>query len=374
LFDRETDIIIKKIIDHLPSQRSGIITLREILAADIPTAIKAFFRKDVEANLHTEILNYRSKSKFTFNHPEVKNLQDQINVILILEYRFPTAEFHKRLDEVVHMIINYLVRPQWTLTNVLFEHDEVITVEKLNDLLGLFHPYEYLQEIIGYYVKEKNITSLTRDEFKTLVWKADGEYMRRRNGCEAAGALAPLYTFFDFPEMTGNNPIPIRAITKFFEDKGLHTVVPRLEGEIVQGKNELRQSELSTILDDLHNSLGSFIVEKSEVEDSHEEKKSSVKIEESPATEEISPPSSLEGKFLSENIFTDSERRRIIRKIFKDDEQLYGKTITALTGCTTWKQASKVIDEVFITFNIDPYGGEAEKFTSTIMKQFYRSS
>jgi len=374
LLERETETIIRKIIDRLPSDRSGAITIRDILAADIPQPIKIFFRKDVEGNLQSELLHYRSSSRFTFDHPEVNNLQDQMNVTLIHSYRFPTAEFHKRLDEVVHMIINYLVRPQWTLTNVLFERDEVIPFEKLTDFLRLFQPYEYLQEIIGYYVKEKSISSLTRDDFRNLIWKADGEYMRRRTGIEAAGMLTPLYSFFDFPENTGKNVLPIRAITKFFEDKGLSMIIPRLEGEIVQGKNELLQSELSTILDDLHSSLGSFIVEKSEIEDTHEEKKSFIKIEESPVPEQINPPSSIPGKFRSENIFSDSERRRIIRKIFKDDGQSYDTAITALNRCTTWKQASKVIDEVFITFNIDPYGGEAERFTSTIMRQFYRST
>jgi hypothetical protein len=151
-------------------------------------------------------------------------------------------------------------------------------------------------------------------------------------------------------------------------------IIPRLEGELVQGRNDLTFPELSTILADLHSSLGSFIVEKSEIEDKHDEEKTATKQESSPVPEEINPPSMMQGKFLSENIFTESERRRMIRKIFKDDENSYNNTITALNRCTTWKQASKVIDEVFITFNIDPYGSEAEKFTSTIMKQFYRSS
>lgn len=372
MFERETDNIIRKIIDRLPAERSGAVTIRDILAADIPAALKVFFRKDTEGILQSELLDYRSRSRFSFDNPEVKNLQDQLNVILIHSYRFPAEIFHKRLDEVVHMIINYLVRPQWTLTNVLFEHEEVIHAGKLADILDLFQPYDYLQEILGYYVKEKNITSLTRDDFRTLIWKADGEYMKRRTGIEVAGIIGQMYSFFDFPENTGKNPLPIRAVTKFFEDKGLHMIIPRLEGEIVQGKSEVRLAELSTMLDDLYSSHGSFLVEKVEAEEPKADDKS-LKAEESGAPEQISPPSSLEGKFLSENIFTDSERRRIIRKIFKDEERSYDTAITALNKCTTWKQASKVIDEVFITFNIDPYGGEAERFTSTIMKQFYRS-
>jgi hypothetical protein len=348
--------------------------LRDILAADVPQAIKLFFRKDVESSLQRELKDYRSQSKFTYDQPEVKNLQDQINVILIHTYKFQEKEFHKRLDEVVHMVINYIVRPQWTLTNVLFEQNNTISGEKLNDTLSLFQPYGYLQEIIGHYIREKEITSLTRDDFRTLIWKADGEYMRRRSGIELAGMLEPMYSFFDFPENTGQNTIPIRAITKFFEDKGLLMIIPRLEGEIVQGRNDLNFSELSTMLEDLYSSLGSFIVEKSEIEEKPDNKKAEVKPDEPAKEEEIYPPSMLERKFLSENIFTESEQRRIIRKIFKDDEHSYKTAITALNRCTTWKQASKVIDEVFITFNIDPYGSDAEKFTSTIMKQFYRSS
>ena len=370
MFERETDTIIQNVIEKIPPSQGGSITLKDMLAAEIPHSIKTFLHRDVEGNLLDELRRYKSNSNFNYDDPEVRNLHDHINVLLIHNYRFKATELHQRLDDVVHMMINYLIRPHWTLTNILFEHNAVISVGKVTALLRLFEPYEYLHEIIQNYVRYKNISSLTQNDFKDLIWKVDGEYMKRRTGIEAANMLLPLYKLFDFPANTGNNALPIRALIRFFEDKGLLMIIPRLEGEIVQGKNELRQSELSTILYDLHKILGPFAVEMREIVESAEENKVALPNKPEHFDSAPSPPRELR----TVDSFNESERRRIIRRIFKDDQQSYKTTISALNSCTSWKQASKIIDEVFINFNIDPYGSDAEKFTSAVMKQYYRSA
>jgi len=181
----------------------------------------------------------------------------------------------------------------------------------------------------------------------------------------------PVYTFFDYPKNMGDNELPIKAIIKFFDDKGLITVNPRLEGEIVQGKDTIRHSELMTILDDIYNTLGPFAVEKPGPEDDSELKK----VYDDTSKDENSDTSDLSREQTKNDfLITDSEKKRIIKKIFKDDERSYNTTISALKRCTTWKQASKIIDEVFITYNTDPYSNEAQKFTSIVMKQYYQNT
>ena len=352
MIERETEVIIKTVVEKLSQNKGNNISLKDILAADIPSVLKSFLHRDTENKLQEELQNFYRNSIFDFTNPEVKYLQDQMNLLLI------------------HLLINYLIRPQWTLTNILFVHADNVSVEKIKLVLRLFEPYQYMREILENYLFNKNITSLTRDEFKTIIWKIDGEYLRRRTGKEVANLLLPVYTFFDYPKNTGDNDLPIKAFIKFFDDKGLITVNPRLEGEIAQGKDTIRHGELIAILEDIYNTLGSFTVENPGPEENSEQKK----IDNDNSKNENSNTSDL-SKEQAKNDFliSDSEKKRIIKKIFKDDEKSYNTTISALKRCTTWKQASKIIDEVLITYNTDPYSNDAQKFTSIVMKQYYQN-
>ena len=370
MFERETEVIIKTVVEKLSQNKGNNISLKDILAADIPSVLKSFLHRDTENKLQEELQNFYRNSIFDFTNPEVKYLQDQMNLLLIHNFKFDLNKLSSRIDDTVHLLINYLIRPQWTLTNILFVHADNVSVEKIKLVLRLFEPYQYMREILENYLFNKNITSLTRDEFKTIIWKIDGEYLRRRTGKEVANLLLPVYTFFDYPKNTGDNDLPIKAFIKFFDDKGLITVNPRLEGEIAQGKDTIRHGELIAILEDIYNTLGSFTVENPGPEENSEQKK----IDNDNSKNENSNTSDL-SKEQAKNDFliSDSEKKRIIKKIFKDDEKSYNTTISALKRCTTWKQASKIIDEVLITYNTDPYSNDAQKFTSIVMKQYYQN-
>lgn len=369
MFERETTNIIKTILERIPQTSAESVSIKDILAADIPHPIKTFFRSDVEALLLSELQHHRKESRFFFNHPEVISLQRQINSTLVLHYTFKWKEYEKRVDDAVHMIINYLIRPQWTLTSVIFEKEETISSHSLTNLLRYFGPYEYLRDIIVHYLSEKKIASIRKDEFKSLVWKVDGEFIRRKSGDELARMMSPIFDFFDYPNKTSNNPIMIKALIKFFEDKGLTMVLPRFEGEIAQGKTEMKRRELSELLEDVRRTLGAFHVEKIEFEQTDLIEKSNKTNIES-ITE--SQNESLKLDLLSS--ISESEKHKFIKKIFKQSEDAYTSALKSLAKLSTWKQASRNIDEIFIQYDVDPYSSEATRFIEVIFEQYHPKS
>ena len=128
MFEHETELIIDAVRQRVPrgGSESNSVVLKDILAADIPHPLKTFFRADVEMVLEDELQRHRKGSRFNFHHPEVQSLQKQISSILVLHYGYPLNEFNKRLEDTVHLMINYLIRPQWSLNNVLFEKEKTI--------------------------------------------------------------------------------------------------------------------------------------------------------------------------------------------------------------------------------------------------------
>ena len=176
MFEHETETIINTVKQRIPHSitDSSTIVVKDILAAEIPLPLKSFFRADVEILLTEELTRQWKNSRFNFSHPEVQSLQHQINSFLVIHYSFRKNEFYQRLDDAVHLMINYLIRPQWTLANVIFEQGDTITTAKLMRLLKYFGPYEYIRSLILRYIEDRRISSFTKSDFSNILWKVDG--------------------------------------------------------------------------------------------------------------------------------------------------------------------------------------------------------
>ena len=262
MFERETETIISIAKQRIPHSitDSSAFAVKDILAADIPLPLKTFFRADVEILLMEELGRQRKKSRFSFSHPEVQSLQSQMNSFLVLHYSFKKEEFHQRLDDAVHLLVNYLVRPQWTLANVIFEQGDTISTSALMRLLKYFGPYEYIRSLLLRFIEDRHSASFTKADFSKILWRVDGEFIRRKTGDQLAKLLTPMYEFLEYPLNTGTNKLPLKALIKYFGDKGLTMAVKRLEDEIALGTNEITAKDLGEVLESIRRNSGAFEV------------------------------------------------------------------------------------------------------------------
>jgi len=375
VLEQETERIVEAV-----GQRSigaaDAVALKDILAADIPQAVKTFFRSDVEAMLHEEHRAAMKRTRFNMDHPDVRSAQSQLHSAMVLHFTFSRKEYLDRLADAVHLLTNYLVRPRWTLTGVVFEKDTAITLEALKRLLLYFAPYDYLRDVLLRYSEDRNITTFTREEFSAILLKIDAAYVKRKSGAELANTLLPLYEFFDFPRNTGKNAMPLKALIRFFEDKGLTDVLTRLEGELAQGLQELPAASLGEILEDVRQTTGQFNVEKTEPKPAEPPDGETAGVRDpssagpAPAGAPDPPPERKTIPDLSSAI-PDHEKRRFVRRIFREEEEQFTEAVAALSRMAGWKEASKHIDEIFIANDVDPYSADAERFTEIVFNQFH---
>ncbi len=363
MFEKETDEIIEIILFRTVTRKPSI-SLKSILAADVPSLVKAFFRADVDALLLEEQRRNRASSRFNYNHPEVKSLEEQINSILILHYEYPLEVYRHRVADAIHLLFNYLVRPQWTIAESVFEKAESVSTTALAGLLRYFDAYEYLKDLLLRYLMEKNIPSVNRETFRLLLWKLDAEYLRRKNGDQVARALTPLYDLVNFLHVGSDPSVPTIALEKHFEDKGLLTVTTMLEGVLAQGKESLTLRELADLLEDVRRTAGVFLAEN--MDHNIEQKRESI-LSSSPADHAksgLTPHRVL--------VFDEADERRFIKRIFKHDMNAFTAAIGSLQAMTSWKEASRAIDEILISHVIDPYSSDAVRFIEVLHAQFHQ--
>jgi hypothetical protein len=371
VLELETESIISATCQRTIGNQDEI-AVKDILAADIPYPLKNFFRVEAEAILLDELKHFHSKSRFKYDHPEIQSLQNQMNSALVLNYSFLRKEFLGKLDDAVHLLINYLIRPQWTLKSVLFENDQNISVETLLNGFRFFAVYDYFKEILTGYVREKRISNFTQKDLTLLLWKIDGEYVRRKSGAEFAKILIPLYDFFDYPKKTGNRTLPTKALSRYFEDKCLVSVVHRLEGEAVQGNQSFTLQEIGKLLEDVRRTSGSFLVENPI--DKVESEKNIVLPDQvsAPQNKSIDDKPPVESHTDVPIIMENADKKRFVKKIFNNDENAFDASLRALCNFSSWKDASTFIDEVLIQYEVDPYSSEAKRFIEIFFEHFHK--
>ncbi len=64
-------------------------------------------------------------------------------------------------------------------------------------------------------------------------------------------------------------------------------------------------------------------------------------------------------------------RRKIIKKLFKKDEQAFKNFVDQINAMSTWKEASRFIDDTFYELNINPYSKEAITFSDIVYMRYF---
>lgn len=70
----------------------------------------------------------------------------------------------------------------------------------------------------------------------------------------------------------------------------------------------------------------------------------------------------------------DSLERKVVKKIFGRDRMAYEAALGRLNESVTWRDASQVLNEIFIHYQVDPYSRTAIRFTDSVYGRFLGAS
>ena len=66
--------------------------------------------------------------------------------------------------------------------------------------------------------------------------------------------------------------------------------------------------------------------------------------------------------------------RKVLKKVFNRDQSAFDETMRRLAEATSWRQASQILDELFIRFDVDPYSRTALRFTDSVYSRYVPKS
>jgi hypothetical protein len=409
IFETEIEMIINSVRSRTIGEAESI-RLKDVLAANVHQAIKAYFKARVEQLLqHERQLEVRSK-KFPYALPEVVRLQEQSDLLLVHNYEFGRHDFEGMLDHAVHFEFNFLCRPQWTLLSFIFENQRRRSTSDIERKLKYCVDYAYYAEIIRRYIEDRGLAELTYEEFGSLLERIDQEIVARHSSVELALMARPMLRFIEaaLPIQAGTSAeahIPINAAIVFFEDKKLNVIKERLESERDgNGIADISLLQLANMIEKVR--TGNEGAEVSMPEPAHQEKEAppdqAPQPEEKPAAPaEADPVSKAPVKVYSDfdenelpadealtegareeqpapatdhaeevqdmhSLFSASEQKLFIRKIFRKHDIEFRLALDELNKIEDWEEAARYLKEIFLLNDVDPFSDEAILFTDKI--------
>jgi hypothetical protein len=412
IFEAEIESIIHAVHIKTIGEDDGIV-LKKILSTRIHPAIKAYFKAEVEKTLRQERgLEYRSK-KFSYSLPEVRSLEEQIDILLVQNYNFSLQEFESLLEESVHFQFNYLCRPQWTLLNFIVGEQRRVASEIIEKRLRYCVDYTYFPEIIKRYIADHGLAEVTYEEFKSLIEKIDQEVVARHSSLELAHMTRALFDFVESGKMVPQvefeqQTLPINAAIVFFADKKNTEICTRLEFErdrnrviqitsdrladiieIVRTGNENATAHLpissmipSDVSEQVNKPALAIVVDNNGLIKETSNSAQAVDKPIQPKTPLLifgendekylaSTPSAKQKEIL--DLFSVEEFARIVRKLFANDEPAFRGAVTEISLLRTWEQVAQYLDKLFLINQTDPFCIEAVGLTDKLYAHFHSS-
>jgi len=230
MFERQ----IEETIVLLRQQTIGTddaIQLRAILSSPIPDSVKRFFTLEAERWREQELKRLTDSSHFDYSEPEIKMRFEEITRASRELSRFTAQEFTGILEHSVKLLFNYVCRPQWTLTKYVFADTGTAPAQNALDAMEHFPDYTHYRVVMREYFRAKGINTIGREKFEELLALIDNEIVRNLDSSGLARMAAPIFALFNPNDASEFVRVPVEALSIFYDDKDVSSVVDRLELE-----------------------------------------------------------------------------------------------------------------------------------------------
>lgn len=412
MFDREKQVVISKYCKSIFRDREKI-SVDDIFNINIPQSIKHYIRLEIEKKVDEEFREIKNFSKFNFDHIRVKPLVDELKVLLALTKELNIDDLSILLKFALDLNLDYLLKPCETLTSFVMRYEEFqpssVVIERLNYVVD----YEYFPLLAKKYLEKKGLSGISKIEFLNLLYKIDKEYTKDFTILDHYNLFTRFKDFLREINLSILNQAEYEAFIIYLKDKQQINLANFLEEHKDEFKSfegdvgsflksilhssiddkkiiEPIQKQGEQITDDEISTVGMTTGEELTKEKTFEnvieeetldfEKKPIETNFQKPVIEEsVTAIPELDNQQTQEEQKIDSLqktynrnldglmpkrlRKKVIKKIFSDDEIDFVEFMEKINSATNWDEAALLLTDLFAKKNIEPYSKWAIRFT-----------
>jgi hypothetical protein len=247
MFEKE----IKFIGDFCYNQVKSLgtnFTLEKITSAGVHPAVVQYISAELDFMIYSDRRKLLQQSYFDYAGKEIFEHFQKISSEIKRNKRISIEDAKKLIFQAVSFNINYLVRPKWSLTKLIFNEQPIISVEELQMMLKYLYYYEYFRKVLSAYLSKRKLVQISLTEFDLILNKIDSELFTSNQEQLIDNALSSMGDFFNVGGVD-KNLISSTAIEIFLKEKNMLDLVFKLRKGMVNGvKKQFDKNELKKIL------------------------------------------------------------------------------------------------------------------------------
>jgi hypothetical protein len=247
MFEKEIKFIGDFCLNQVKNLGSTF-TFEKILTTNIHPAIIRYVSAELDYMIYTDRRKLLQKSYFDYSGKEILEHFQKISGEIKRNKKISSDDLKKLIFQAVSFNANYLVRPRWSLTKLVFNEQPIISVEELQLMLNYLYYYEYFKKVLSAYLTKRNLVQISLTEFDLILNKIDRELFNSNQEQLIENSLASMGDFFNIGGVD-KNLISSTAIEIFLKEKNMLELVFRLRKGIPEGvKKQYDKNEIKRIL------------------------------------------------------------------------------------------------------------------------------
>jgi hypothetical protein len=227
MFENEIKFISDFALNKV-KELGSFITIEKFLSIDIHPSIKKYVEGEIDYLISEDRKKLIENSLFDYSGAEISNYFTLIGNEIKKTKKISFEDIKNIVVQGVSFNANYVVRPKWSLSKLIFGNNKSVTVNELKLMLNYTYYYEYLNNVFLAYLSKKKILNITVTEFELIVNKIDRELFMLHQSKLVDNAL---YAIADYFSIGGLNKsiVTVESVENFLKEKNLTELLFKLK-------------------------------------------------------------------------------------------------------------------------------------------------
>ena len=247
MFEKEIKFIADVNLNKIKSLGS-LITFDKLSNSDVHPAIVQYISAELDYLIHEDRKKLLEQSVFDYSGSEVSKHFNAIGQEIKKNKKILFEDIKKLILQAVSFNVNFLMRPKWSLTKLVYNEADTKNIDELKLLLNYVYFYEYIKSVFFAYTSKRKLIALSSTEFEAILGKIDKEIFTSQQQKFIDFALYTMSEFFNSGDINKNTVHPA-AIELFLKEKNLIDPVYRLRKAFPDGtKQQVSVEEIKRVI------------------------------------------------------------------------------------------------------------------------------
>jgi len=232
-----------------------VFTFEKVTSTNLHPAVVCYISAELDFMIYADRRKLLQQSYFDYSGKEISDHFQKISGEIRRNKKISSDDLKKLILQAVSFNVNYLVRPRWSLTKLIFNEQPIISVEELQMMLNYLYYYEYFRKVLSAYLSKRKLVQVSLTEFDLILNKIDRELFSSSQEQLVENALISMGDFFNIGGVD-KNLVSSTAIEIFLKEKNMLELVFKLRKEVPEGqkkrydKNDLKRILYSTSIEE----------------------------------------------------------------------------------------------------------------------------